>query len=44
MVLDHLTTGAPLYVSPTSSLYALRVAEAAKRSAETGQTIDLRRL
>ncbi len=44
MVLDHLTTGAPLYVSPTSSLYALRVAEAARRSVETGQTIDLRRL
>lgn len=44
IVLDHLTTGAPLYVSPTSSLYALKVAEAARRSAQTQQTIDLHRL
>lgn len=42
-VLDHLTTGAPLYVSPNSSLYALKVAEAAQRSAEIGEAIDLRR-
>lgn len=41
-VLDHLTTGAPLYVTPESSLYALKVAEAAKRSAETGEAIDLK--
>ena len=41
-VLDYLATGAPLYVSPASSLYALKVAEAAKRSAETGKAIDLR--
>jgi biliverdin reductase len=41
MVLDHLTTGAPLYVTPQASLYALKVAEAARRSAETQQTIHL---
>lgn len=41
MVLDCLTTGTPLYVSLAESLYALRVADAARRSAETGQTIEL---
>ncbi|NET59290.1 MAG: Gfo/Idh/MocA family oxidoreductase [Symploca sp. SIO2E6] len=33
MVLDHLTEGTPLYVSPAESLYALKVAEAARLSA-----------
>jgi biliverdin reductase len=41
MVLDHLTTGAPLYISPTASLYALQVADAARQSAETGQTVQM---
>lgn len=41
MVLDHLTTGAPLYVSLADSLYALKVADAAHRSATTGKTIKL---
>jgi biliverdin reductase len=41
MVLDHLTTGTPLYVTPTASLYALKVADAARRSAESGQTVYL---
>jgi biliverdin reductase len=41
MVLDHLITGAPLYVSLEASLYALQVADAARRSAETGATIEL---
>jgi biliverdin reductase len=41
MVLDHLTTGAPLYVSLTASLYALRVADAVRRAAETSQTVEL---
>ncbi len=41
MVLDHLTTGAPLYVSLDASLYALKVADAIRRSAETGRTIEL---
>lgn len=40
-VLDHLTTGEPLYVSAASSLHALRVADAARYSAETGQTVAL---
>lgn len=40
-VLDYLTTGAPLYVTPESSLRSLQVADAARRSAETGQAIDL---
>ncbi|HEY9641124.1 MAG TPA: Gfo/Idh/MocA family oxidoreductase [Coleofasciculaceae cyanobacterium] len=41
MVLDYLTTGAPLYITPERSLQSLRVADAARRSAETGQTIEL---
>lgn len=41
MVLDHLFTGTPLYVNPDASLYALKVADAARRSAETSQTIVL---
>jgi biliverdin reductase len=40
-VLDHLILGAPLYVSLQDSLYALEVADAARRSAEVGQTIEL---
>lgn len=39
MVLDHLLEGCPLYVTPAESLYALKVADAARRSAETGQVI-----
>lgn len=39
MVLDHLFTGKPLYVTPDASLYALKVADAARRSAQTGETI-----
>lgn len=39
MVLDHLSLGSPLYVSLLDSLYALKVADAAQRSAETGQTV-----
>ena len=41
LVLDHLTTGATLYVSSEASLYTLRVAEAAQRSAASGETIHL---
>jgi biliverdin reductase len=41
MVLDHLFAGTPLYVTPDASLYALKVADAARRSAETGQTVVL---
>ncbi|MEB3336052.1 MAG: Gfo/Idh/MocA family oxidoreductase, partial [Leptolyngbyaceae bacterium] len=39
MILDHLLNQAPLYVRPQASLEALKVADAARRSAETGQTI-----
>ncbi|MBD2776464.1 Gfo/Idh/MocA family protein [Iningainema tapete] len=38
MVLDHLIDGTPLYITPEESLYTLRVADAAKRSTETGVT------
>lgn len=40
-VLDYLTEGKPLYVKPEDSLYSLKVADAARRSAETGRTIEL---
>ncbi|MBW4631402.1 MAG: Gfo/Idh/MocA family oxidoreductase [Iphinoe sp. HA4291-MV1] len=39
MVLDHLINGTPLYVSPEESLYTLKVADAARRSAQTGLTV-----
>ncbi|MBF2068434.1 Gfo/Idh/MocA family protein [Fischerella thermalis] len=39
MVLDHLFDGTPLYVTPEESLYTLKVADAARRSAETGLTV-----
>ncbi|WP_353931927.1 Gfo/Idh/MocA family oxidoreductase [Okeanomitos corallinicola TIOX110] len=41
MVLDHLFYGKPLYVTPEASLYTLKVADAARRAAETGLTIFL---
>ncbi len=41
MVLDHLLEGTPLYITPAESLYTLKVADAARKSAETGQTIYL---
>ncbi|MEO0456575.1 MAG: Gfo/Idh/MocA family oxidoreductase [Cyanobacteria bacterium P01_A01_bin.114] len=40
-VLDYLTTGAPLYGSATASLYSLTVADALRRSAASGQVINL---
>jgi len=40
-VLDHLFAGTPLYVTPVASLYTLKVADAARYSAETGQTVAL---
>ncbi|MEA5582252.1 Gfo/Idh/MocA family oxidoreductase [Nodularia harveyana UHCC-0300] len=39
MVLDHLFNDTPLYVTPEQSLYALQVADAIQRAAETGLTI-----
>lgn len=41
MVLDYLIDQKPLYVSPAASLYALKVADAARQSAETGKVINL---
>ena len=41
MVLDHLFEGTALYVTSSASLYTLKVADAARRSAETGQTVTL---
>ena len=41
MVLDFLVEGTPLYVSPEASCYALKVADAARQSAEIGKTINL---
>lgn len=40
-VLDFLESGQPLYIQPTKSLYTLKVADAARRSAESGFTIAL---
>lgn len=41
MVLDYLFDGIPLYVTPEESLYALKVADAARRSAEMGIAIQV---
>ncbi|AFY36182.1 Gfo/Idh/MocA family protein [Calothrix sp. PCC 7507] len=42
MVLDHILDGSALYVTPEESLYTLKVAEAAKRAAESGLTIFMK--
>jgi biliverdin reductase len=39
MVLDHLIDGTPLYITPSESLYTLKVADAARRAAMTGLTM-----
>lgn len=41
MVLDYLLTQQPLYLQPQASLYALQVANAARESSNTNQTIYL---
>ncbi len=41
MVIDHLWQETPLYVTPSASLYALEVAEAARKSAESGHNYKL---
>ncbi|PSB04710.1 Gfo/Idh/MocA family protein [Merismopedia glauca] len=41
MILDYLTDGTPLYVKPEASFYALKVADAARISAESGKTVFL---
>jgi biliverdin reductase len=44
MVLDHIFDGTSLYVTPEESLYTLKVAEAARRAAETGLTIFVKNI
>ena len=39
MVLDYLLTNTPMYVEAEASLYVLKVADAARRSAESGDTV-----
>ncbi|NEP50184.1 MAG: gfo/Idh/MocA family oxidoreductase, partial [Moorea sp. SIO3C2] len=39
MVIDHLVKGTPLYVSPVDSCYTLKVADALRESAATGNAI-----
>ncbi|MGK7945159.1 MAG: Gfo/Idh/MocA family protein [Microcystaceae cyanobacterium] len=41
MVIDHLLEGAPLYITPEQSLYALQVATTAQTAAETGQVVQI---
>ncbi|MBE9114865.1 Gfo/Idh/MocA family oxidoreductase [Lusitaniella coriacea LEGE 07157] len=41
LALDAIINGKPLYISPQASAYALKVADAARISAETGQTYEL---
>ena len=41
MVLDRLCEGKPLYVRPQASLYALKIANAAQKSAALGQIVAL---
>ncbi len=40
-VLEHLLVGNPLYIHAQESVYTLTVADAARRSAETGQVIEV---
>jgi|SRR6478672_854093 len=42
MVLDRLIQGTPLYTTPEASLYTLKVADAARRSSETGETVVIK--
>ncbi|MFB2833711.1 Gfo/Idh/MocA family protein [Floridanema evergladense] len=41
MVLDCLTEGTALYVTPDVSLYTLKVADGVRRSSETGKIIEI---
>lgn len=40
-VLDYLTSGMALYVTPQASLYSLKVANAAQRSAQLGEKVEV---
>ncbi|NJL46926.1 MAG: Gfo/Idh/MocA family oxidoreductase [Leptolyngbyaceae cyanobacterium SM2_5_2] len=44
MVLDYLQDQTPLYCTPETSLYSLRVAAAAQESARTGQVVSMEQL
>lgn len=41
MVIEYLLAGTPLYVTPEASLYTLKVADATRRAAEMGKTINI---
>ena len=41
IVLDHLFENKPLYIDPESSLYALKVGEAAYESAMSGKSVEI---
>jgi biliverdin reductase len=41
MVVDHLTLGTPLYLTSAASVYTLKVADAARRSALTGAVVAI---
>lgn len=41
MVIEYLLAGTPLYVTPEASLYTLKVADATRRAAEVGKTINI---
>ncbi len=41
MILDYLTAGTPLYITPGESLYTLKIADAARRSAQIGEMIRM---
>ncbi|MGK7939163.1 MAG: Gfo/Idh/MocA family protein [Crocosphaera sp.] len=42
IVLDHLFESKPIYLEPKSSLYALKVAEAAYQSAISGKSVEIK--
>ncbi len=41
MVLDHLIDGTPLYVNAIDSVYTLKIADAIRVAAETGQVVSI---
>lgn len=41
MVLDHLMDGTAMYFTPEASLYALRVADAVRQAAESGESVPV---
>ncbi len=44
IVLDHLFEKKPLYIDPESSVYALKVGEAAYQSASLGKSVEMKNL